>query len=76
MQDWTALSSRYTDRPANRETINDPTNKRHYWRYRMHHLLDDLLLDSDLIGCIQQLHLATGRAAPDDAGMCAYSSTY
>ena len=29
-----ALSAKYCERPAEEETINDPTNPRHYWRFR------------------------------------------
>jgi len=29
-----ALKEEYTARPAIEETINDPTNPKHYWRYR------------------------------------------
>lgn len=35
MQDLLALKEDYTTRPAVEETINDPTNPKHYWRYRM-----------------------------------------
>ena len=35
-QDLMALKEEYTTRPAAEETINDPTNPKHYWRYRMH----------------------------------------
>ncbi|KAK8952968.1 4-alpha-glucanotransferase DPE2 [Platanthera guangdongensis] len=34
LQDVLALKEEYTDRPANEETINDPTNPKHYWRFR------------------------------------------
>lgn len=34
-QDLLALKEDYTMRPAMEETINDPTNSKHYWRYRM-----------------------------------------
>jgi len=33
IQDLLALKEDYADRPANEETINDPTNPRHYWRF-------------------------------------------
>ena len=48
LQDIFALSSRYNKRPAKEETINDPTNPRHYWRYRMHMTLEDLNKDIEL----------------------------
>ncbi|WMV13724.1 hypothetical protein MTR67_007109, partial [Solanum verrucosum] len=35
LQDLLALKEDYTTRPAVEETINDPTNPKHYWRYRM-----------------------------------------
>lgn len=33
-QDLLALKEEYITRPAVEETINDPTNPKHYWRYR------------------------------------------
>nr|ABK93393.1 unknown [Populus trichocarpa] len=36
LQDLLALKEEYTTRPATEETINDPTNPKHYWRYRVH----------------------------------------
>lgn len=33
-QDLLALKDKYTARPAAEETINDPTNPKHYWRFR------------------------------------------
>ncbi|CAI9782890.1 unnamed protein product [Fraxinus pennsylvanica] len=33
LQDLVALKEEYTTRPAAEETINDPTNPKHYWRY-------------------------------------------
>lgn len=32
-----ALKEEYTARPAKEETINDPTNPKHYWRYRKYY---------------------------------------
>lgn len=50
-----AVSERYTSRPANEETINDPTVTKHYWRYRMHVRVSQLLKDSQLITDLQKL---------------------
>ena len=47
------LSPKYVTRPAAEETINDPTNNRHYWRYRMHVCLEDLLEDTSLLASLQ-----------------------
>ena len=44
IQDWfaTAVTTR-REGPADQERINDPANHHHYWRYRMHLSLEDLL---------------------------------
>jgi 4-alpha-glucanotransferase len=61
LQDWLALSSHYYTRPATEEAINDPTNKRHYWRWRMEPFVESLLEDHELLMSIQNLNLKTGR---------------
>lgn len=48
-----ALSSAYTDRPSMDEVINDPTNARHYWRYRVHVTLETLLQDDAMCKLMQ-----------------------
>jgi 4-alpha-glucanotransferase len=42
-QDWLSMDEelRYPD--VNAERINVPANPRHYWRYRMHLTLEDLM---------------------------------
>jgi hypothetical protein len=52
-----ALSPKYVGRPAAEETINDPNNPRHYWRYRIHYTLEDVLEDEPLISDLQALLL-------------------
>ena len=47
------LSETYIRRPAGEETINDPTNNRHYWRFRIHVYLEDLLADKALLSDLQ-----------------------
>ena len=64
VQDFMALSPSFGSRPAEEETINDPTNPRHYWRYRMHRPLEDLLADHEFISCIQELLTGPVLAAP------------
>jgi len=56
-----ALSPRYTGRPAAEEAVNDPTTPKHYWRYRIHVRLEELLADAELLGELQGLNLAAGR---------------
>ena len=48
------------------ETINDPTNPTHYWRYRQHVTLDQLLEDDDFIGDVQEILYSSGRIAIED----------
>ena len=43
LQDWLSINEevRYPD--ADTERINIPANPRHYWRYRMHITIEDLM---------------------------------
>lgn len=42
-QDWMSVSEEFPRRNPEEERINVPANSTHYWRYRMHISLDDLL---------------------------------
>lgn len=44
-KDLLVLKEEYTTRPASEETITDPTNPKHYWRY---HMYRDSLLKTKL----------------------------
>jgi 4-alpha-glucanotransferase len=66
IQDLLALKEDYTDRAANEETINDPTNPRHYWRFRLHVPMETLLGDDDFLGTIRDLVVSSGRASDKD----------
>ena len=57
LQDLLALSDKYNGRPAAQETINDPTVRKHYWRYRCHVNLETLLEDKAFILDIQRMLL-------------------
>ena len=57
LQDLLALSDKYNGRPAAEETINDPTVRKHYWRYRCHVNLETLLEDKAFILDIQRMLL-------------------
>ena len=54
MQDLLALSDKYSSRPATEETINDPTVRKHYWRYRCHVTLEALQKDKGFLATLQQ----------------------
>ncbi len=43
LQDWMSIDEQWRQRPAEEERINIPANSNHYWRYRMHWTLEDLL---------------------------------
>jgi len=49
IQDLLALDAEYSKRPALDETINDPTNPKHYWRFRLHVTCEDMLANSTFI---------------------------
>ena len=60
-QDLLALESSYAQRPAEEETINDPTNNRHYWRFRLHVRLEDMLANSEWLADIREMVNESGR---------------
>ncbi|ONM60893.1 4-alpha-glucanotransferase DPE2 [Zea mays] len=64
LQDLLALKDKYTTRPAPEETINDPTNPKHYWRFRVHVTLESLLNDKDIQATIKDLVTSSGRSFP------------
>ena len=60
LQDLLALSDKYNGRPAADEIINDPTVRKHYWRYRCHVNLESLLDDKAFLLNLQ--HMLLGEA--------------
>ncbi|XP_062166587.1 4-alpha-glucanotransferase DPE2 isoform X2 [Alnus glutinosa] len=64
LQDLLALKEEYTARPAAEETINDPTNPKHYWRYRTHVSLESLMKDQKLKATIKDIVRGSGRSYP------------
>ena len=55
LQDYLALCPRLRRTMPQEEQVNHPENPRHYWRYRMHIMLEDLLNADDLNGDIIKL---------------------
>ncbi|MFA6718485.1 MAG: 4-alpha-glucanotransferase, partial [Prevotella sp.] len=43
LQDWLAMDEELRQPDANAERINIPANPHHYWRYRMHINIEDLM---------------------------------
>jgi 4-alpha-glucanotransferase len=61
LQDWLSLNKQTRRINENEERINIPANSKHYWKYRMHLPLEDLLKASELNDIISRLILTTGR---------------
>ncbi len=47
IQDWFSIDENIRLADANAERINIPANPRHYWRYRMHHNIEELIESND-----------------------------
>ena len=62
LQDWMSIDRevRYQGKPED-ERINIPANQRHYWRWRMHITLEDLLSRSDFNRNLHDLISDSGR---------------
>ena len=58
LQDWLAIDETIRLPEAGDERINIPANPRHYWRYRMHVNIEDLIANQrycdDIMGMIQR----------------------
>jgi 4-alpha-glucanotransferase len=54
-QDWLSLDEKLRNPDAGAERINIPANPGHYWRYRMHISLDDLLKEHEFNNMIGEL---------------------
>ncbi len=54
-QDWTGMDETLRAPDPEAERINIPANPRHYWRYRMHLTLEDLLEKKSFNGKIRQM---------------------
>lgn len=61
LQDWFAIDEKLRLEDANAERINIPANPRHYWRYRMHLNIDDLIANKEYNDNIKELIQHTGR---------------
>ena len=60
-QDWMSIDEKLRLADQNAERINIPANPRHYWRYRMHLTLEQLLAADDLNNEISTLIIQSGR---------------
>ena len=60
-QDWLSIDEKLRLPDANAERINIPANPRHYWRYRMHLTIEQLLAADELNEEISTLIIQSGR---------------
>ncbi|MEG0455104.1 MAG: 4-alpha-glucanotransferase, partial [Bacteroides sp.] len=60
-QDWLSIDETWRNPNVQEERINVPSNPRHYWRYRMHLTLEELLKAEGLNNKIKELVNQTGR---------------
>ena len=61
LQDWLAMDGALRRENPHDERINVPANSRHYWRYRMHFFLEELLEAEELNKMISQKIAESGR---------------
>ncbi len=61
LQDWLSIDEKLRRKDVDAERINIPANPRHYWRYRMHLNIEDLVKATGLNQRIQSLIRQSGR---------------
>ncbi len=61
LQDWLAIDERLRLPDADAERINIPANPKHYWRYRMHLNIEDLIDDREWMDTVRGLVEESGR---------------
>lgn len=62
LQDWLSIDEKLRLPDADAERINVPANPRHYWRYRMHLTIEELMQQENFNYNIQQMICLTHRA--------------
>lgn len=61
LQDWLSMDEQVRNTDIEAERINIPANPKHYWRYRMHLSLEELMQAESINAKIRELILLTGR---------------
>ena len=61
LQDWLSIDEQLRLPDANAERINVPANPRHYWRYRMHMTIEDLMDNTEFNAKVKQLIVQSNR---------------
>ena len=61
LQDWLAISEDLRHPDPNAERINIPANPHHYWRYRMHITIDDMMRNHRFCDDVAEIIRQSGR---------------
>ena len=61
LQDWLSVDGKLRNRYVDTERINDPSNANHYWRYRMHINLEELVEAKEFNNKIKTMIAQSGR---------------
>lgn len=61
LQDWMSMDGNIRRANPQEEQINIPANSRHYWRYRMHLTLEDLLANKSFTNLVKECIKSSGR---------------
>ena len=62
LQDWLSMDGNIRRENPNDERINVPANPRHYWRYRMHLTLEQLLASDEFNASLTEMIQSSGRS--------------
>ena len=61
IQDWISIDDNLRLPDQNAERINIPANPKHYWRYRMHLSIEDLMANDSFVANETELISQSGR---------------
>lgn len=61
LQDWLATDVRLRRDDPDAERINVPADPKHYWRYRMHLTMEELLASGEFNRSLKRMLRAAGR---------------
>lgn len=61
LQDWMSIDAKWRNPNVQEERINVPANPKHYWRYRMHLTLEELMKAESLNNAVKDMIKETGR---------------
>ena len=61
IQDWLSIDERLRLDDPNAERINIPANPKHYWRYRMHMTIEELMANESFRENVAELVAESGR---------------